>query len=110
MSGRFEGRVAVVTGGAKGIGLADTTAMRDIGGAVREVTPRRAPPDSLQGTEVDGAWRVDAQGKGFLLLDTPYQEVKALRVDPKGILYVAAQSGKPSGDQPIGNETTGRPV
>ena len=32
-------------------------------------------------------------GKGFLLLDTTYQEIRALRVDPKGVIYAAAQSG-----------------
>jgi hypothetical protein len=41
-------------------------------------------------------FRVDSQGKGFLVLDTPYQEVRALRVDPKGVVYVAAQSPRPS--------------
>ena len=37
-------------------------------------------------------FRVDGAGKGFLLLDTTYQEVRALRVDPKGVIYAAAQS------------------
>jgi hypothetical protein len=41
-------------------------------------------------------FRVDTQGKGFLLLDTPYQEVSALEIDEKGVMYAAAQSGRPS--------------
>ncbi len=41
-------------------------------------------------------FRVEAAGKGFLLLDTIYQEVHALRVDTKGVIYAAAQSGRPA--------------
>lgn len=51
----------------------------------------------LVGTGTPGrVFRVDAQGKAFLLLDTTHQEIKALRLDPKGVLYVAAQSGRPA--------------
>ena len=47
----------------------------------------------LVGTGTPGrVFRVDAAGKGFLLLDTTYQEVHAIRVDPKGVIYAAAQS------------------
>ena len=47
----------------------------------------------LVGTGTPGrVFRVDGAGKGFLLLDTTYQEVRALRVDPKGVIYAAAQS------------------
>ena len=42
-------------------------------------------------------FRVDAAGKGFLLLDTTYQEIHAIRVDPKGVIYAAAQSGRAQG-------------
>jgi sugar lactone lactonase YvrE len=52
----------------------------------------------LVGTGAPGrVFRVDNTGKGFLLLDTTYQEVHALRVDPKGVIYAAAQSGRPQG-------------
>lgn len=52
----------------------------------------------LVGTGAPGrVFRVDASGKGFLLLDTSYQEIHALRVDPKGVIYAAAQSGRSSG-------------
>ena len=54
----------------------------------------------LVGTGAPGrVFRVDASGKGFLLLDTTYQEIHAIRVDPKGVLYAAAQSARAqSGD------------
>lgn len=52
----------------------------------------------LVGTGAPGrVFRVDAAGKGFLLLDTTYQEIHALRVDPKGVIYAAAQSGRAQG-------------
>jgi sugar lactone lactonase YvrE len=47
----------------------------------------------LVGTGTPGrVFRVDAAGKGFLLLDTTYQEIHAVRVDSKGVIYAAAQS------------------
>jgi len=52
----------------------------------------------LVGTGAPGrVFRVDGSGKGFLVLDTSYQEIHALRVDPKGVIYAAAQSGRSSG-------------
>jgi WD40 repeat protein len=52
----------------------------------------------LVGTGAPGrVFRVDAAGRGFLLLDTAYQEVHAIRVDAKGVIYTAAQSGRPQG-------------
>lgn len=51
----------------------------------------------LVGTGSPGRiFRVDPAGKGFLLLDTAYQEVHAIRVDPRGAIYAAAQSGRPA--------------
>jgi SMP-30/gluconolaconase/LRE-like protein len=40
--------------------------------------------------------RVDPSGKPFMLLDSMFQEIHLLRFDDKGMLYVAAQSGRPS--------------
>lgn len=49
----------------------------------------------LVGTGSPGrVFRVDAAGKGFLLLDTTYQEIHSIRVDPKGVIYAAAQSSR----------------
>jgi sugar lactone lactonase YvrE len=51
----------------------------------------------LVGTGAPGRiFRVDPGGKGFLLLDTTYLEIHSIRVDPKGVIYAAAQSGRAS--------------
>jgi hypothetical protein len=56
----------------------------------------------LIGTGAPGrVFRVDATGKGFLLLDTTYQEIHAIRVDPRGVIYAAAQSGRGQGGDSI---------
>lgn len=55
----------------------------------------------LVGTESPGrVLRVDAEGRAFVLLDSPFQEVRALHVDDKGMLYVAALSGRTTGSAP----------
>jgi hypothetical protein len=64
----------------------------------------------LVGTGAPGrVFRVDAGGRGFLLLDTTYQEIHAIRVDPKGVIYAAAQSGRPQGGGDAFAETTMTP-
>lgn len=61
----------------------------------------------LVGTGAPGrVFRVDPAGKGFLLLDTTHQEIHALRVDPKGVIYAAAQSSRAQG----GGATLSEPV
>ena len=61
----------------------------------------------LVGTGAPGrVFRVDATGRGFLLLDTAFQEVHAVRVDPKGVIYAAAQSNRPQG----GGDNLAEPV
>ncbi len=65
----------------------------------------------LVGTGAPGrVFRVDAGGRGFLLLDTTYQEIHAIRVDPKGVIYAAAQSGRPQGGGDSLTEATPPPV
>jgi hypothetical protein len=65
----------------------------------------------LVGTGAPGrVFRVDAAGKGFLLLDTTYQEIHAIRVDPKGVVYAAAQSGRAPGGGDTFGETTAPPT
>lgn len=63
----------------------------------------------LVGTESPGrVLRVDREGKAFLLLDTPFQEIRTFRFDDKGVLYVAAVSGRPgSGAAPAAPPDTG---
>src|SRR5207244_57638 len=49
----------------------------------------------IVGTGMPGrVLRIDAEGKGFVLLDSPYDEVRTLKFDDKGTLYVAALSGR----------------
>ena len=52
--------------------------------------------------------RVDREGKAFVLLDSPFQEIRALRFDDKGTLYVAAVSGRAGAAAPAPAPTTGR--
>ena len=48
----------------------------------------------LVGTESPGRlFRLDANGKPFVLLDSPYNEIHTLKLDPKGVIYAAAVSG-----------------
>jgi sugar lactone lactonase YvrE len=50
----------------------------------------------LAGTGSPGrVFRLDASGKPFVLLDSSYNEIRTLRVDPIGNIYVAAVSGRP---------------
>ena len=45
----------------------------------------------LAGTESPGrVFRLDANGKPFVLLDSTYNEIHTLRVDPNGVIYAAA--------------------
>ncbi|HXG55371.1 MAG TPA: hypothetical protein VNJ03_08345 [Vicinamibacterales bacterium] len=47
--------------------------------------------DLLAGTESPGrVFRIDAAGKAFVLLDSPYREIHALRVADEGTIYAAA--------------------
>jgi WD40 repeat protein len=51
----------------------------------------------LAGTESPGRlFRIDRTGKAFLLLDSTFQEIHAIRLDPQGNTYLAALSGRPS--------------
>src|SRR5258705_12054011 len=68
----------------------------------------------LVGTESPGRlFRLDANGKPFVLLDSPYNEIHTLKLDPKGVIYAAAFSG-PGGVMPPappqGNSDTSPPV
>src|SRR5262249_9125760 len=64
----------------------------------------------LVGTSSPGrVIRVDPSGKPFVLLDSPFQEIRSLRFDDKGMLYVAALNGRsPSGGAPTTTDTSER--
>jgi hypothetical protein len=50
--------------------------------------------DLIAGTESPGrVFRIDANGKAFVLLDSPYKEIHALKVADDGTVYAAAVSG-----------------
>lgn len=49
----------------------------------------------LAGTESPGrVFQIDANGKPFVLLDSSYNEIHQLRVDPNGVIYAAAIRGR----------------
>ena len=51
----------------------------------------------IAGTESPGrVFRIDAAGKAFVLLDSPYREIHALRLAPDGTIYAAALSATSS--------------
>ncbi len=53
----------------------------------------------LAGTESPGrVLRFDDAGKPFVLIDSPYREVRSIRVARDGRVYVAAVNGKPAQD------------
>ena len=50
----------------------------------------------IAGTESPGrVFRIDASGKAFVLLDSPYREIHALRIAADGTIYAAAVSATP---------------
>jgi hypothetical protein len=72
--------------------------------------------DLLAGTESPGrVFRIDTTGKAFVLLDSPFKEIHALRLADDGTLYAAAVSGSTSvvedrSLQPAGTEAGRAPV
>jgi hypothetical protein len=63
--------------------------------ASNAVTLALAPNGELiAGTEAPGRlFRIDASGKGFVLLDSPYREIHAVRLADDGTIYAAAVNG-----------------
>ena len=52
----------------------------------------------IAGTESPGrVFRIDSSGKAFVLLDSPYREIHALRIAGDGSIYAAAVSATSSG-------------
>jgi WD40 repeat protein len=62
----------------------------------------------LAGTESPGrVFQIDMNGKPFVLLDSNYNEIHQLRVDPNGVIYAAAIRGRnPGGAAPPPDSTT----
>jgi len=65
----------------------------------------------LAGTEAPGRlFRVDQAGKAFLLLDSTHQEIRAIRLDPQGNIYLAALSGRTSSTSQAPASTPSEPA
>ena len=61
--------------------------------------------DLLAGTASPGRlFRIDSAGKAFVLLDSPYREIHALRLAPDGTIYAAAVNAPQSSDRPASPE------
>ena len=55
----------------------------------------------LAGTEAPGrVFRIDGSGKAFVLLDSPYREIHALKVAADGTIYAAAVNGPAGASSP----------
>jgi hypothetical protein len=55
--------------------------------------------------------RIDPSGKPFVLLDSPFQEVHAVRVNAAGVIYATALNAQPSsGGGPVVSTETAEPV
>jgi hypothetical protein len=53
----------------------------------------------LAGTDSPGRlFRIDKDAKAFVLLDSPFKEMHAVRIAPDGTIYAAAFSGTPGGE------------
>jgi WD40 repeat protein len=71
--------------------------------------------DLLAGTESPGrVFRIDSSGKAFVLLDSPYREIHALRVAGDGTIFAAAVNGGsssgPSASEVLASEAPRPPV
>ena len=56
--------------------------------------------DLIAGTESPGrVFRIDAKGKAFVLLDSPFREIHALRLAKDGAIYAAAFSAPGAGPE-----------
>jgi hypothetical protein len=71
----------------------------------------------LAGTDSPGRlFRIGKDAKAFVLLDSPFKEIHAVRIAPDGTIYAAAFSGTPGGEDraapsvPTSTETPRAPV
>ena len=64
----------------------------------------------LAGTEGPGRlFRVDSTGKAFLLLDSTHQEIRGIRLDPQGNIYLAALTGRTTSTSHVPAPSTPEP-
>lgn len=64
----------------------------------------------IAGTESPGRlFRIDAAGKAFVLLDSPFREVHAVRIADDGTIYAAALNGTQGGDDRVTDRPAAEP-
>jgi hypothetical protein len=71
--------------------------------------------DLIAGTESPGrVFKIDSAGKAFVLLDSPYREIHAVRLADDGTIYAVAVNGTQGGDSratdPLPAEPARQPV
>ena len=55
--------------------------------------------DLIAGTESPGrVFRIDSSGKAFVLLDSPFREIHAVRLAEDGTIYAVAVNGSQGGE------------
>jgi WD40 repeat protein len=66
--------------------------------------------DLIAGTESPGrVFKIDSAGKAFVLLDSPFREIHALRLADDGTIYAVALNGAQSGESRPTTDTTTTP-
>jgi hypothetical protein len=97
-----KGTIYRITPDGKGTPFYKTSATNVVSLAVM------ANGDLIAGTESPGrVFRIDPGGKAFVLLDSPYREIHAIRLDSDGAIYAAAVSAGPgTADRPPDTMTT----
>ena len=71
----------------------------------------RQSGDCIAGTESPGrVFRIDAAGKAFVLLDSPFREIHALRLAADGTIYAAAVNGTPGRREPRDRSAVAEPA
>ena len=103
-----KGVIYKITPDGKGTRFYKTTATNVVSLAVTK------SGELIAGTESPGRiFRIDSDGRAFVLLDSPFRELHALRLAGDGTIYAAAVSGGPGGgdDRPADRSLTeaGRP-
>jgi hypothetical protein len=99
-----QGRLYVGTGGDKGrIYRVDTSGAATVfhTTSAAHVTALAIDPSGRLIAGTDSPARVitiDGAGRGFVVLDSPYREIRAIRVSATGHIYAAAVNGKASAE------------
>lgn len=67
--------------------------------------------DLIAGTESPGrVFRIDSSGKAFVLLDSPFREIHAVRLAEDGTIYAVAVNGAQGGDSRAPDTPAAEPI